>query len=190
VAMEGNGPRNGNPSQVGAVILSVDPVAADAAAAFLVGVDPCLIRTTRLAATQKLGQADLTKIDCCLIQPGEHGLAVQRGPAGELLEPHRRLDFKATLNWQSFMALLGVISTPLLKRFILNRPVIDEQMCTRCACCTWSCPLDPKAIRQPIDDTVPSYDYARCIRCYCCQEVCPSGAISVRRTLIGKILHT
>jgi uncharacterized protein (DUF362 family) len=37
IAMEGNGPRSGDPRKVGAILISTDPVAVDAAAAWLVG---------------------------------------------------------------------------------------------------------------------------------------------------------
>ena len=32
------------------------------------------------------------------------------------------------------------------------------------------------------------YDYSRCIKCYCCQEMCPEKAITVKRSLLAKIL--
>jgi uncharacterized protein (DUF362 family)/ferredoxin len=193
ISMEGNGPRNGIPRKVGAILLSADPVSVDAAAAFLIGVEPGTIITNRLAASAGLGEINLSLVDAALIRPGAGtagGAAIQRGTAVQLLERHRVRNFDTTLRWQTSTALMAAIGTPLLKRFILNRPVIDIHRCTHCGACISSCPLEPKAMRQETEDAQPAYDYQRCIRCYCCQEICPSGAIDIRRSLVGKILHT
>jgi uncharacterized protein (DUF362 family)/Pyruvate/2-oxoacid:ferredoxin oxidoreductase delta subunit len=193
VGMEGNGPRNGRPRKVGAIILSTDPVAADAAMAALVGVDPGTILTTRLAAAAELGSMDLGQIESALILPfgnDDGTAAILRGLACQHVESQRVPDFNTTLRWQTAMTLLAAIGTPLLKRFLLNRPVIDPARCTRCSACVTACPLDPKALCQAATEEVPAYDYTSCIRCYCCQEICPAGAIDVRRSLVGRILHT
>jgi len=43
-AMEGNGPLQGSPRQLGKIVLADDPVAADATCARLMGFDPLRIR--------------------------------------------------------------------------------------------------------------------------------------------------
>ncbi len=58
VAMEGEGPNAGRPKQLGIILASSDPVALDAVACAIVGIDPLSIDTTRLAAEQGLGCAD------------------------------------------------------------------------------------------------------------------------------------
>jgi uncharacterized protein (DUF362 family) len=61
VGMEGNGPINGTPKEVGVVVIADDPVAADTTSARLMGVDPEDV--LHLAeAGRFLGQADPARI--------------------------------------------------------------------------------------------------------------------------------
>jgi uncharacterized protein (DUF362 family) len=78
VAMQGNGPISGDPVPVGAVVVANDPVAADATAAQIMGVDPTKIPYL-VEAGRFLGQADLELIE----QRGEDpaGLTTQLEPA-------------------------------------------------------------------------------------------------------------
>ena len=62
VAMEGNGPLNGNPRPLNQIILADDPVAADATCARLMGLDPTRITHIRIGA-QFLGNASTERID-------------------------------------------------------------------------------------------------------------------------------
>jgi uncharacterized protein (DUF362 family) len=62
VAMEGNGPLNGNPRCLNRIILADDPVAADATCARLMGLDPERIAHIR-AGTQFLGNSAIERID-------------------------------------------------------------------------------------------------------------------------------
>jgi uncharacterized protein (DUF362 family)/Pyruvate/2-oxoacid:ferredoxin oxidoreductase delta subunit len=195
VAMEGNGPRNGKPRRVGVILAGEDPVAVDAAGAFLIGLAEGSVLTTSLAEAAGLGESDLASIDACLIEPlaaGEPGAgaSVRSGWAADLLRPYRVADFIPANRLQPAMALARFVGTPLLRQFILNRPVVDADDCIRCGACATSCPLQPKAIVFADAEKPPMHNYRRCIRCYCCQEICPTGAIDVRRSLIGKILHT
>jgi uncharacterized protein (DUF362 family) len=62
VAMEGNGPLNGNPRPLHRIVLADDPVAADATCARLMGLDPTRITHIRIGA-QFLGNVSLDRID-------------------------------------------------------------------------------------------------------------------------------
>jgi len=62
VAMEGNGPLNGNPRPLNRIILADDPVAADATCARLMGLDATRITHIRIGA-QFLGNVSLDRID-------------------------------------------------------------------------------------------------------------------------------
>jgi uncharacterized protein (DUF362 family) len=62
VAMEGNGPLNGNPRPLNRIVLADDPVAADATCARLMGLDPTRITHIRIGA-QFLGNVSLDRID-------------------------------------------------------------------------------------------------------------------------------
>lgn len=62
VAMEGNGPLNGNPRLLNRIVLADDPVAADATCARLMGLDPEKITHIR-AGAQFLGNSSVARID-------------------------------------------------------------------------------------------------------------------------------
>ena len=62
VAMEGNGPLNGNPRPLNRIVLTDDPVAADATCARLMGLDPEKIAHIR-AGSQFLGNSSIARID-------------------------------------------------------------------------------------------------------------------------------
>src|SRR5487761_1118750 len=62
MAMEGNGPLNGNPRLLNQIVLADDPVAADATCARLMGLDPDKVVHIR-AAAQFLGNSSNALID-------------------------------------------------------------------------------------------------------------------------------
>jgi uncharacterized protein (DUF362 family) len=62
MAMEGNGPLNGNPRPLDRIVLADDPVAADATCARLMGLDPEKVVHIRGAA-QFLGNSSVAQID-------------------------------------------------------------------------------------------------------------------------------
>jgi uncharacterized protein (DUF362 family) len=62
IAMEGNGPLNGTSRPLGKIVLSDDPVAADATCARLMGFDPERIEHIR-EGSRFLGNAEPTHID-------------------------------------------------------------------------------------------------------------------------------
>ncbi len=187
VAMEGNGPRNGHPRSVGAILISTDPVAVDAAGSFLIGMEPSSILLTCLAAKAGLGEIDLEKIETCLIRLKADAVEVRHGQACQLLPGLQVKDFATARAFHSAVNTATVVGVPVFKRFIQRRPVIDARICTRCRICEKACPLDPKAVRQLSRGQIPEFDYLHCIRCFCCQEVCPAGAIKVHKSLIGRI---
>lgn len=55
VGMEGNGPSNGLPKKVNAILASKDSVALDAVACKMVGIEPFMVPSTRLAHEQGKG---------------------------------------------------------------------------------------------------------------------------------------
>ena len=61
-AMEGNGPLQGSPRNMGKVVLADDPVAADATCARLMGFDPARVEHIRVAA-DFLGNLDARSIE-------------------------------------------------------------------------------------------------------------------------------
>ena len=79
----------------------------------------------------------------------------------------------------------------IFKDWIIPRPVIDSEKCTRCGTCVNICPVTPKAVDWHDGDRkkAPTYNYDHCIRCYCCQETCPAEAIHVHIPPLGRLIH-
>ena len=63
VGMEGYGPIDGEPVELGLITASVDPVAADAVSCHIMGFDPNEVDYLALAAAAQLGTMDLARID-------------------------------------------------------------------------------------------------------------------------------
>ncbi len=173
VAMEGNGPRSGDPVAMGALLLSVDPVALDATFCRLIDLDPEILPTTTAGSRAGLGHYE------------EADIEVIGDPLEALQRPHFKMIRKPVYRNSSYAYY------DFIKKRVLSRPVIDPKKCIRCGHCVDACPVPDKALRfdrgrkQP-----PVYHYERCIRCYCCHEMCPQRAIYTRTPLLGRILGT
>jgi uncharacterized protein (DUF362 family)/ferredoxin len=173
VAMEGNGPRGGDPRPLNCLVLSADPVAVDATACRLVDLDPTFMPTSVIGQERGLGYYQ------------EEAIVY----VGDALESFRRPDFKLVRKPVYGNASYTFYST--IKRLVVPRPTIDAARCVRCGLCVGACPLPEKALRFHNDRTrPPQYDYNRCIRCYCCQEMCPERAIARKTPLLGHLLRT
>jgi len=161
VAMEGDGPAHGDPRQVGLVIASSDPVAADAVACHLIGYKPRAIHILGQAEERGLGVAALDRIEV----------------VGERLEACVVHDFVRASNL--LLELVPGWLAGLLGRAVRVDPEIVQDECRRCGLCERSCPAH--AIREA--DEAYAIELARCIRCFCCHELCPHGAVVLRRSL-------
>ena len=190
MAMEGNGPRNGSPKPANMLILSTDLVAVDSIAALTIGLDPAQLPFITYAAEAGLGEIDPDKMPTALLQVDQGAVASTEGVFSDFLDTLRVPDFKLAETEHSLMSRATRIGAPFAKQFLMNRPVIDEAICTKCGICVKACPVKPKALRQDNAQSVPVYQYRRCIRCYCCQEVCPVGAISVKKTFFGRFIRS
>jgi uncharacterized protein (DUF362 family)/Pyruvate/2-oxoacid:ferredoxin oxidoreductase delta subunit len=166
-AMEGNGPASGDIVELGLLLFSDDPVAADAVACRIIGVDPMSIPMIRFAEEAGIGNARAECIDL-------HGEDPASFRPRSFSVPAR----SATDRVPRFLMRLA-------KDLIVSRPVIDPEICTMCGECVQSCPTAPQSLSME-KKTVPRYDYGTCIRCYCCQETCPRGAISLARAPLAR----
>ena len=186
-AMEGNGPRSGNPRKMDLLMLSEDPVALDATACRLIHVDPQLIPT--ITYGQEFG--------CGTFQEGE--IRLLGDPFEEFICPDFDVDRGRIEKYVSgsgsklAVVLLALIKTRAGSKFfdnlLITKPKIDESKCVKCGVCVQICPTRPKSVDWVDGDKSrpPRHDYDRCIRCFCCQETCPEGAIFVKKPLLRKI---
>ncbi len=171
--MEGNGPANGRLRPVGLLIMSTDPVAADALGCRVMGLDPLSIPVVRMACEAGIGNAREEKIRL----------------VGEPLEGFvcSDLDVRTRPLGQNVPRFLMRIA----KDLIVSKPTIDKETCTGCGQCVEACPTNPKSLTRDGSGSrgVPRYLYSTCIRCYCCQETCPTGAVRIRRAPLAGIFE-
>lgn len=195
IAMEGNGPRSGDPHQMSVLLFSTDPVALDATVCHMIGLDPALVPTVVFGDAWGLGRASNVEI------------------VGDPLSSFVDRSFVVDRSSGSTTGGSGRFGR-FMKDLIIPRPVIDPSRCTACGTCVRMCPVQPKAVdfdsgyewtedspdqseptqldarAQPqVHTSPPVHHYDRCIRCYCCQELCPEHAIAIVRPPLGRLIH-
>ena len=166
-AMGGEGPANGRPVRVGALVAGTDATAVDTvcARAFARGGDVSRhLPMLRAARAMGVGVGDVNAITVCgdgVARLNEAGLKPSIG------------------RW------LQMIPEPVFKtatRVLACRPKIDASRCTGCGVCARACSQD--AIhRRGEESTSYKIDSAQCIMCMCCAEACPCHAVMVRSPL-------
>ena len=171
LAMEGNGPKGGNPKKMNVLLFSTDPIALDATECRLMNLDPALVLTNK--AGMEMGAGTYLEKDIELL--------------GDSIENFIALDFDVNREPDKPFKKSGGIQ--LIKNVITPRPYILAENCIRCGVCVNMCPVDPKAVdwHDGNKNNPPSYKYDRCIRCYCCQELCPEGAIHIKKPFIRRV---
>lgn len=174
VGMEGNGPTQGRPKAMNAIIASASPHAADMVCAKILGFQPNEIPT--LTAAQNRGLAPQTLEEMMIFGAVEEFLITDF----EKIDTRNDLTFKNAAGG----GLAGQLFSIAAKRVLASRPQVVKQECIGCGECARICPA--KAIEM--QKRLPVIDRERCIRCFCCQEFCPKGAMKVKRTVLARIL--
>lgn len=174
VGMEGNGPTQGSPREIGAILAAESPSKLDLLAAKLIGLTADDVPTLQAARERKLipNTAEELKI------------------AGE---PERFIvpDFK-TMPAQSSVffhkagtGAIGKVVDKIMFQALTPCPKVKKNECIGCGKCAKICPA--KAIRM--ENKLPTIDRKACIHCFCCQEFCPKGAMQVGRNALMRILE-
>ncbi len=166
--MEGNGPTQGKPRHIGAVIASPSPHKADLVGAYILGLSPEKLPILSSAIRRGLCPDSIEKLDI-------HG-----DPDRFFISDFENIAHPTSLLFDSKSKLLGRFIGAALRA----RPKVFPNECVGCGVCRDICPA--KTIN--IENGKAIINKKSCISCFCCQEFCPKGAIKVKRTLISKIL--
>lgn len=171
IGMEGYGPTNGNPKNIGLIISSSDPFALDAVAAHIIDIDLLKVPTIRKSIDRGLFDGNLDGITIL----------------GEDIHNVKVSDFKKPTVKVAFNLYSFLIPKPILKRinrFIKPTPKFYKNNCKSCGICANSCP--PKALQMK--NGTPILDTSKCIRCFCCHELCNYNAVKIHRPWFLKLL--
>lgn len=175
IAMEGNGPRSGNPYKMDTIIMGEKLSAVDSVVARLIGYDDPL-------KTPILKEVYENKWGVVLPEDIE--------VVGETISNMKAKDFKLARSEGNFH-----FSNPAVSKFLQNmvapNPVVMSDKCIGCRRCSEVCPEKGKVISmvEKNGKLIPEWKMSECIRCFCCQELCPEGAIETKYTTLGKILR-
>lgn len=184
LALEGDGPGlHGQPRSVGVVLGASDPVAMDAAACKIIGINPLEVPMLRVAADRGWwdgnvdGNIDGNNDSLEVVgEPLENVVVEGFKRPSHVARDARGLD---RLPW------FKRIWSPVAKQALTPRPVPDGNRCTGCATCSRVCPQKAVTIfkgKAVVRDRA-------CIRCYCCHEMCPEAAVDLKYGLTGKVLY-
>lgn len=176
VGMEGEGPTNGKPRKIGAIMCSPNPVALDVVGARVMNVDPAQMPTiTKGVERNYLGAVDDFEV------------------VGEPWQNFVLTDFdKRTPNpFKPFSNSVPQWLQPILHKLTTQRPYVSKRKCVGCQTCFRHCPVHAISMVAPKKGGVAKakFDYSKCIRCFCCQELCPYGLVKVKSGIVYKVLH-
>jgi uncharacterized protein (DUF362 family)/Pyruvate/2-oxoacid:ferredoxin oxidoreductase delta subunit len=159
-AMQGQGPgRSGIPRELGLLIGGAQGHAVDKTVCTLLGLHPDELLTYRTAR-------ELNRFDGIVHVDGNMHIV------DDYLFPQ--------LN---SLSLGPEALNRFMRRYVIQKPVVDNGKCKLCGECWKVCPAD--VISH--DTKGISFEYGNCIRCYCCLEICSEGAIEAKEPLLGKL---
>lgn len=170
-AMEGMGPSNGTPRDLGLLIASDNAFDLDLVASTIINIKPEHIPVLNQGIERGYCKSDVSQIKI----------------VGEDIKSKIVYDFK-TPPYDSLNRLDYTQRSLFGRAFkvFTPRPIFHLDKCIGCGICARSCP--PKVIKM--QDKFPQVDLNSCIRCFCCQELCPEGAIDIKRSILaGRLLN-
>jgi uncharacterized protein (DUF362 family)/Pyruvate/2-oxoacid:ferredoxin oxidoreductase delta subunit len=165
IAMEGRGPGNGTPRTMNVILGSSDLLALDIEAANLIGYKGATLPIHKIA------------LESPRWINSEEEIELTGDSKEKFICPH----FKRISQAREHAGLVPPWLQPLLKGWIVPRPVFKHSTCIRCGKCLEICPANALTFKSQGEGKKVAIDYEKCIRCYCCDEICPVGAIHLKR---------
>jgi uncharacterized protein (DUF362 family)/Pyruvate/2-oxoacid:ferredoxin oxidoreductase delta subunit len=174
IAMEGNGPKSGEPHKMNTLVMGGSLTAVDSVAVRLIGYDNPLDTPVLKEAYDSKWGAVLPK-DISVL--------------GESLESMKAVNFKLCRTGGNFHFINPKVSN-FIRGMVAPNPTLIEGKCIGCGRCAEVCPEKPVAIEMVKQGNIlnPKWNMKQCIRCFCCQELCPVGAIETKYSTLGKLL--
>jgi len=176
VGMEGDGPGNGDPRQVGLLLGAENPLALDVVVGAMMGLagedNPLLVEAEKQGrGPTRLEQIELVGIDRERLRIPDFKLPSTHSPMAGLQQ---------TGWWRRLIS-------PLFKSGLTLKPRVIEGDCVACGDCVRICPEGVIEIEQA-DHPYAWIDTDGCIRCYCCHETCPEDAVKLQKSLLYRLV--
>lgn len=174
VGMEGNGPTQGSPRAIGAVLAAESPSKLDLLAAKLIGLTADDVPTLQAARVRGL-----------IPQTAEE-LIIAGEPAAFIVPDFKTMPAQSSVFFhKAGTGFVGKIVDSVMFHALTPCPKVQKNDCIGCGKCAKICPA--KAIRM--ENKLPVIDRKACIHCFCCQEFCPKGAMGVSRPVFARLLN-
>jgi len=171
IAMEGNGPTNGNPKKLGFVGVSRDPFSLDLVASAVIGMKD-LSSTCEEAKKRGYVPEDVSEIEIV-------GDEYEKFISDDFILPD------SSDRNRSAITILSKLFGGKIMEWLRPRPVINKDKCVGCGECMRSCPAKTIVIK----DKIAYIKKSDCIKCFCCQELCPKDAVKVKKNPILKLVN-
>lgn len=172
--MEGEGPSNGTPRKIGAIMASSNALALDVVSVKLINANLDKMPTI----TKGLARGFIDDYNVEIVGENVENLVVK--------------DFQnITPNVQKpYANFVPQCMQKFVHNIMTQRPNINHKLCRGCGKCFAHCPVKAISMVEGKDGKkVAKIDYDKCIRCFCCQELCPFGVIKIKSGMIYKIVH-
>lgn len=174
LCMEGNGPTQGTPVQLGAVAASASPHKLDLLCAELIGLSMQKVPT--LSAAYARGWIPATADELAISGDWK----ALRKP--DFVVPEAQ---KPVASFHFGSGVLGKITGSIARNALTSVPKVVPKECIGCGKCAKICPAHAIEMKKKL----PKIDRNACIHCFCCQEFCPKGAMKVYRPLVARVLN-
>ena len=171
VGMEGNGPTQGSPREIGVLLASKSPYNLDLVAAEIIGLKASDVPTLTAAARRGLSPQTANEVEL-----------LSDTPLPKLTD-FEHVAVRRSLSFSGNQGVLGRAFSFVARKALSSRPVV-RRGCIGCKRCAEICPAKAIVMKKG----KPEIDRSSCIRCFCCQEFCPVGAMQVHRTAIARLL--